>query len=180
MITLIESVEINASLDALYGWLLRLDENFVRWSPCHRHFSKVTGGLGVGDRVRFGERVEGVSYRVGGVVRRHDKNANEFHIVFETMSGLSRIYFIGGRAENGCNFTHIEEFGKPNTRKGRFINHLLFDLLARRHANWRLIQEDMARDNLYLKQILETGAYPETQKRMGKNMRALKLSAGAG
>ncbi len=175
MVTLIESIEINAPLDALYEWLIRLDENFVRWSPSHRRFSKTTGGFFVGDKIRFSERVDGVSYRIGGVIRGHERNETGFRLVFETMSGLSHIYFIGGETENGCSFTHIEEFGKPNTRQGRLINHLLFDILARRRANWRLIQNDMAQDNLYLKQILETGTYPDRarHKRAKKQMKRL-------
>lgn len=175
MVTLIESVEINAPLDALYGWLLRLDENFVRWSPSHRRFSKVSGGFDAGDQIRFSERVDGVSYRIGGVIRRHERSENGFRLVFETMSGLSHIYFIGGKTENGCSFTHIEEFGKPNTSRGRFINHLLFNVLAKRRANWCLIQNDMAQDNLYLKQILETGTYPDRarHKRAKKQMKQL-------
>jgi len=179
MVTLIESIEINSPLDVLYGWLIKLDENFVKWSPCHTYFKKATGRFAVGDKICFGERVEGVSYRITGVIRQHEKSEDGFRLVFETMSGLSHIYFIGGKTENGCSFTHIEEFGKPNTRKGRFINHLLFDILAKRRANWRLIQDDMARDNLHLKQILETGTYPDRATHGGKKKQTKRLPAEA-
>jgi len=177
MITLIDAVEIDAPLDALYEWLLALDKNFVKWSPCHRRFKKITGGFDAGDRVWFCERVKGVTYRVGGVVRQHEKTQNGFKMVFETMSGLSHIYFIGGKSANGCSFTHIEEFGKPNTNSGKFLNRLLFRILFRRHANWRLIQNDMALDNAFLKQILENGVYPEREckrsfQRTGRRRRA--------
>jgi len=171
MVTLIESVEIAVPLNELYGWLLKLDRNFVKWSPCHRRFQTVTGGFAVGDKVRFRERVQRVNYRIGGIIRCHEKNENGFRIMFETMSGLSHIYFIGGRSGSGCSFTHIEEFGLPNTRKGKFVNRLLFDILAKRRANWRLIQEDMARDNVYLKQILETGVYPERENAGRRSLR---------
>lgn len=165
MITLIDAVEIDAPLDALYEWLLALDKNFVKWSPYHRRFKKRSGGFGVGDRIWFCERVSGVTYRVGGVIKTNEKNRDGFKMVFETMSGLSRIYFIGGKTDGGCSFTHIEEFGKPNTKFGRFLNRLLFCLLFRRRANWQLIQNDMVLDNTFLKQILETGVYPERKRK---------------
>ncbi len=62
--------------------------------------------------------------------------------------------------ETGCRFTHIEEFGKPDTFFGKFINWLLFNVIAKKKANWQLIADDMKEDNMYLKQILETGVYP--------------------
>ena len=165
MITLIDAVEIDAPLDALYEWLLALDENFVKWSPYHRRFRKITGGLGAGSRIRFCERIEGVTYRVGGVIQKHEKDRNGFKMVFETMSGLSRIYFIGGKTDDGCSFTHIEEFGKPDTKYGRVFNRILFGVLFRRRANWQLIQNDMALDNAYLKRILEIDVYPERKRK---------------
>lgn len=54
MIKLEDSIEINVSLEALYGWLLNLDQNFVPWSPYHTSFEKVTGGRDEGDKIRFG------------------------------------------------------------------------------------------------------------------------------
>lgn len=165
MITLIDAVEIEAPLDALYEWLLALDKNFVEWSPYHKRFKKVSGGFGVGDRIYFCERISGVTYRAGGVIKRNERSSEKFTIIFETMSGLSRIYFIGGKTDGGCSFTHIEEFGQPNTKSGRFFNHILFDVLFRRRADWRLIQGDMALDNAYLKRILEDGVYPERKRK---------------
>jgi len=34
-------------------------------------------------------------------------------------------------------------------------------VIAKKKANWQLIADDMKEDNMYLKQILETGVYPE-------------------
>ncbi|MDR1511904.1 MAG: SRPBCC family protein [Propionibacteriaceae bacterium] len=161
MIRLKDSVDIAVPLDRLYQWLQSLDVNFVKWSPHHEYFQKTTGGLDVGDEIQFKELVMGVPYDIRGVIREHEKSDAGFRIMFASMSGWGHIYFIGEATEGGCRFTHIEEFGKPDTPWGRFINWLLFKVLFKKRANWQLIKDDMAEDNIYLKQILETGVYPE-------------------
>ena len=164
MIRLTDEVQIAVPLDDLYNWLLKLDENFVKWSPYHDYFVKLSGGLAVGNEIQFKELVMGVPYDIKGVIQEHTKNENNFRMMFETMSGLSHIYFIGEKIKDGCRFTHIEEFGKPDTFFGKIFNWLLFKVIAKKKANWQLIKDDMAEDNMYLKQILETGVYPERQK----------------
>jgi hypothetical protein len=161
MIVLKDSVDIAVSLDRLYQWLLDLDKNFVRWSPYHDYFQKVSGGFDVGDEIHFKELVMGVSYDIKGIIRLHERNNDGFRIIFETMAGLGHIIFIGEKIAGGCRFTHIEEFGKPDTFFGKIFNWLLFSVIARKRANWQLIKDDMAEDNIYLKQILETGVYPD-------------------
>jgi hypothetical protein len=164
MITLVDSVKINVSLNTLYKWLYALDENFVKWSPYHLSFEKVTGGWAVGEKIRFKEVVMGVTYDIKGVIFEHTKTDNDFSIGFESMSGFGRIYFKGGVTDNGCRFTHIEKFGKPETTWGRFLNWLLFEVLFKKKANWQLIKEDMVEDNIYLKNILETGKKVKSSK----------------
>ena len=161
MITLKDTVEISVPLSELYDWLQALDENFVKWSPYHEYFRKITGGFNVGDKIQFKELVMGVPYDITGIIQKHEKNDGGFQLMFETMSGLSHIYFIGERSEGGCRFTHIEEFGKPDTFFGKIFNWFLFEVIAKKRANWQLIEGDMAEDNMYLKQILETGVYPK-------------------
>ena len=160
MIKLIDEVEIAVPIDDLYSWLLDLENNFVRWSPYHDYFKKITGDFKVGDKIQFKELVMGVPYDITGIIQEQTREEDGFQIMFETMSGLSHIYFIGRKTENGCRFTHIEEFGKPDTFFGKVFNWLLFEVIAKKKANWQLIKDDMAEDNLYLKQILETGVYP--------------------
>ncbi|NCC68354.1 MAG: SRPBCC family protein [Clostridia bacterium] len=160
MIQLQDSVEIDVPLERLYEWLNELDRNFVPWSPPHEYFYKITGGFDVGDQIQFKELVMGVPYDIKGVIKQHDKSENGFHIMFETMSGLSHIHFIGERTQTGCRFTHAEDFGKPDTFFGRIFNWALFEVIAKKKANWKLILDDMKEDNLYLKEILETGTYP--------------------
>lgn len=161
MITLRDSVELSVSLDKVYSWLNALDENFVKWSPYHDYFKKVSGGFDVGDKIQFKELVRGVPYDITGIIQQNEKNDDGFKIMLETMSGLGHIYFIGEKAVGGCHFTHIEEFGKSDTFFGRIFNWLLFNVIAKKKANWQLIMDDMKEDNMYLKQILETGVYPE-------------------
>ena len=161
MIKLVDDIQIDVPIDELYKWLLELDKNFVKWSPYHDYFKKITGGFEVGDEIQFKELVMGVPYDIQGVIREHTKEETGFRMVFETMSGLAHIYFIGEKTENGCRFTHIEEFGKPDTCFGRIFNWVLFEVIAKKKADWQLIKDDMAEDNAYLKQILETGEYPE-------------------
>jgi hypothetical protein len=160
MITLKEYVDNSVPLDELYDGRGGLDENFVKWSPYHEYFNKISGGFDVGDKIRFKELVMGVPYDIRGIIKQHEKSTDGFRIMFETMSGLAHIHFNGEKTAGGCRFTHIEEFGKPDTFWGKIFNWLLFEVIAKRKANWRLIKDDMAEDNMYLKKILETGVYP--------------------
>jgi hypothetical protein len=160
MIRLQDEIDISVSLDEMYQWFLQLDKNFTKWSPYHEYFIKVSGGFDVGEKIKFKELVMGVPYEITGIILQNEKRDDGFQVMFETMSGLSHIYFVGEALEDGCRFTHIEEFGKPDTFFGKMVNWFLFEVLAKRRANWQLIKDDMAEDNLYLKQILETGVYP--------------------
>lgn len=159
MIVLRDSIEIATSIDELYTWFLNLEENFVDWSPYHTEFKKLNGGLRVGDKIKFVEVVNDIEYKVKGVIKEDKKTEDSFTIIFETASGLARIYFIGEAIDSGCRFTHIEEFGMKDSFLGKIVNWLIFDLLIKKKADWDLILEDMKEDNLYLKNYLETGEY---------------------
>lgn len=161
MMILKDSIEITVPLNTLYAWLQALDENFVKWSPYHEGFTKISGGFEVGDTIQFKEQVEGVEYDITGIIRLHEKTDQRFTLHFETLAGMGQIYFIGEATEIGCRFTHIEKFGKPDTFFGRIFNWLLFNIIAKKKANKTLILKDMQEDNRYLKQILETGIYPQ-------------------
>jgi len=158
MITLRESIDIAVPPGVVYAWLKRLDENFTKWNPKHEEFEKISGGLAIGDTVRFCETVQGMTYNVRGTIVKDDADSSGFQIMFETSAGLGHIWFIGERIVSGCRFTHVEEFGKPDTVFGRIFNWLLFEVIAKKRANWQLIREDMAEDNLCLKAILEAAA----------------------
>ncbi len=160
-IRLEDSIKINVPLSQLYDWMLELDKNFVPWHPNHEYFIKVTGGLEPGNQIRFKELVMGESYDIEGTILEHWKNDNEFFMLFETFSGMGKITFNGKTTPNGCTFTHIEEFGKPAGFFRSMYNWWVFEVFGKKKANWELILTDMKEDNINLKQILETGIYPE-------------------
>lgn len=164
MIKLKDSVDIAVPLDSLYTWLQDLEKNFVLWSPSHEYFRKVSGGFDVGDTIQFKELVRGVSYDIKGVIKQHEKNENGFQIIFETMSGLGHIFFIGEETSEGCCLIHIEEFGKPDTFFGKIFNWFIFNVFAKRRADGQLIKDDMAIDNLYLKKLLESDLSPAKKR----------------
>ncbi len=85
MIKLNDSVDLNVPLDELYRWLKALDENFAKWSPHHEYFRKVSGGLDVGEKIRFKELVMGVPYDIKGMIKENQKTDADFRIMFETM-----------------------------------------------------------------------------------------------
>ena len=54
----------------------------------------------------------------------------------------------------------IEEFGMRMLLVGAVVNALVFKVLFRRKADWRLVRDDMILDNAYLRDILVEGRYP--------------------
>ena len=158
MITLKESIEIETSLEELYNWFMDLEDNFTKWHPNHKKFERLTGGDEVGDIIYFEECVNGIWYKVKGEITVKEKNEDNFRIEFKTMSGIGRISFIAKKTEEGCIFTHIENFGLKTPLIGGVINFLLFNVIARKKANLDLILNDMKEDNKNLKQILEDSA----------------------
>ena len=160
-IRLEDSIKIDTPLTELYDWMLALDKNFVKWHPAHEYFEKTTGGFEPGDQIRFKELVMGVPYDIEGTIIEHRHDDNEFFMIFETFSGMGQITFTGRSTPNGCTFTHIEEFGKPAGFWNGIYNWFVFEVAGKEKANWELILNDMKEDNINLKQILETGTYPE-------------------
>ncbi len=159
MITLKDSIEINTSLDNLYDWINNLDEHFIDWSPYHTEFKKLTGGLEVNDILQFTEVVDNTPYNIKVKILKKEKTDNDFIVYMQTTVKLANIIFMGEKTKTGCKFTHIEEFGLKDTPFGKIGNWLLFEVIAKKQANWDLILGDMKEDNLYLKNYLETGKY---------------------
>lgn len=57
--------------------------------------------------------------------------------------------------------SHTEAFGITTPVVGTIMNFLIFKVLYRRKADFNLIRDDMGLDNLYLKNILTKGEYPD-------------------
>ncbi|NCC99091.1 MAG: SRPBCC family protein [Bacteroidia bacterium] len=155
MVELKDSIEIRTSVNSLYKWFLKLDDNFVKWHPNHKAFNFLSGGTEVGDKIYFEEKVNGVLYAIKGEIVDHTKTTDTFSVGFKTSAGLGHIYFLGNKTDTGCVFTHIERFGLSTPIIGNVINFLLFKVLARKKANWDLILTDMRNDNKNLKKIME-------------------------
>ncbi len=157
MIVLKDSIEINTTIDSLYNWLSKLDENFVKWDSVHHtDFKFLSGGAAVGDKIYFEEIVDGVKYSIKGKITEKVKSDRKFVIAFKTSKGLGHIYFIGEKLENNIRFIHIEKFGVKTPVIGHAINFLLFKVIAKKKANWALILNDMKGDNRRLKRIMES------------------------
>lgn len=159
MITLTESIHIDAPFEALCAWGDNFEREFVRWSPYHLECQLLTGGIGKGDRVRFYEIVMGRDYDVTAP----SWNRSRTRIAsasFRSDAGTARITFEGRRTAKGCFFTHTESFGLGAPVIGPIINFILFRVLYRKKADWELIRADMALANRYLAEILTSGTHP--------------------
>ena len=161
MVTLHECIDIHAAYEKLHCWVNDLEREFVPWSPYHTKFELLDNTTTIGSRLRFTELVEGIGYDICGIIIENHESEDYFCFKFRNNNNTAVITFEGIRTQEGCRFTHTEEFGVRTRLTGPIINFLLFKVFFRKKANWRLIQDDMIRDNLYLKTILEDGHYPE-------------------
>lgn len=161
MVTLQEQIDIGAPFGRLLQWVDRFEEEFVRWSPYHLECQLLTGGRGVGDKVRFREIVMGLDYDVTGTIIRSERDNDRFRFDFESDRKMAVITFEGWRTGQGCRFCHTEVFGMRAPVIGPFMNFLIFKVLFRKKCDWQLIRDDMILDNRLLAGILTSGIYPE-------------------
>ena len=160
MVTLTETTEIAAPFEKLEWWADHFAEEFVRWSPYHLECELLSGGIQIGDKVRFYEIVMGMDYGVTGTIIREERDKVYFFFTFESDKKTALITFEGVRTETGCRFSHTESFGMQTPVIGPVLNFLIFKVLYRKKANWQIIRDDMILDNQYLVDILENGNYP--------------------
>lgn len=160
MIVLNERIDIPAPFERLCAWADNFEEEFVRWSPYHIECDLYDDGVEVGDRVRLREIVMGLDYDVTGTIVESERDADHFRFVFDSDKKMARIIFEGRRTPDGCRFCHTEEFGMRTPLVGAVVNALVFKVLFRRKADWRLVRDDMILDNAYLRDILVEGRYP--------------------
>lgn len=177
MVTLTESIQIAAPFERLCAWVDNFEEEFVRWSPYHLECQLLTGGIGVGDRVRFYEIVMGMDYDVTGTIIESQRSEDRFRFSFLNDAKTAKISFEGRRTAGGCAFEHTEAFGLRTPVVGPVVNFVLFRILYRKKANWQIIRDDMILDNRYLAQILTSGAYPKRIPEEALRRRALAASA---
>ena len=160
MVTLTEQIDIAAPFERLCHWADNFEEEFVKWSPLHLECELLNGGINKGDKVRFYEIVMGMDYDVTGTIIESERDEKHFRFAFESDNKAAVIIFEGARTDTGCRFIHTESFGMQTPIIGPILNFLIFKLLYKKKANWRLIRDDMILDNLYLADILEKDKYP--------------------
>ena len=161
MVTLKEEININAPFEKLLEWVDNFEIEFVKWSPYHLECELLNGGILEGNRVRFYEIVMGLDYDATGTIVLSKRDENSFVFEFLSDAKTAVIKFEGKRTSTGCYFSHTESFGSGTPIIGPIINFLIFKIIYKKKANFKLIQDDMILDNKYLKEILTTGNYPK-------------------
>lgn len=160
MITLVQSIDIPACYDKLVDFILNFETEFVKWSPDHFECS-MPDGIKEGARLHFREIVMGVDYNIDGHITQCEMKDDHFKFTFVNDSKTAVIIFEGKRTESGCTFKHTESFGMQTPLIGPIVNFLFFNVIYRKKANWKLIEDDMILDNQYLYDILVNNKYPE-------------------
>lgn len=160
MVTLKEDVFIPAPFEKLSAWVDNFEEEFVKWSPYHLECELLDGEVRPGARMRFYEIVMGMDYDVTGTITACEKDDSHFKFSFMSDKKTAVITFEGERRDDGCLFSHTEEFGMRTPVIGPIVNFLIFKVFYRKKADWRIIRDDMVLDNRYLTEILTTGNYP--------------------
>lgn len=161
MVIIHEKIDIPAPYERLKAWAENFEEEFVKWSPYHLECELYDQSLSPGSRVRFYEIVMGIDYDVTGTITESEESADHFRYVFLSEQKFAVIIFEGRRTEEGCCFSHTEEFGMRTPIIGPILNFLVFKVIARKKANWNLVREDMILDNNLLADILVHGKYPK-------------------
>ena len=157
MITLKDSIEIKTTPEKIFDWFKNLNKHFTKWSPCHKKFVKLTGGMDVGDIVYYEQCCEGEWYRVKNKITKIEQREQGWEIDYECLFPYSLLgikgAFVGEKKGEACNFIAIEYFGFKVPVIGTLIDYLmkLFNPLIR----FDIIERDMAEDGKRLKEILE-------------------------
>ena len=102
MITLVESVELPIPFEKLTAWAENFAEEFAKWSPYHLERELLTGGIQIGDRVRFYKIVMEVDYDVCGTIVESLRTEDRFKFSFLSDKKTVRVAFEGERIETGC------------------------------------------------------------------------------
>ena len=161
MITLKEEVKIDVPFEKLLKWVDKFETEFVKWSPYHLECKLIDGGLEVGNRVQFHEIVMGIDYNITGSIIVSKRTKDDFKFEFLSDAKTAVISFEGRRTINGCHFSHTEAFGSRTPIIGGILNFLIFKVIYKKKANFKLIRDDMKLDNIYLTNILTKNEYPK-------------------
>ena len=141
MVTLREQIDIGAPFERLLWWVDHFEGEFVRWSPYHLECQLLTGGIDMGDKVRFREIVMGLDYDVTGSITKSERDDDHFRFDFESDRKMAVISFEGWRTAQGCRFCHTESFGMRTPIISPLTNFLVFKVFFRKKCDWQLIRD---------------------------------------
>lgn len=156
MLILSDSIQIDVSPDKVFDWFSNLDKNFTKWSPNHKKFVLVTGGLDEGDVIYFEQNINGKWFNFKTKITKIEQTATGWTIETKTPPFVTLI-FTAQANTTGCLFTHDEVYGFIKI-KNLFIRKYSIPFLRtllNPFFRFDLIEKDIADDNARLKQILE-------------------------
>jgi hypothetical protein len=106
MITLKDSIEIQATPEKIFEWLRNLDKHYRDWHPDHVQWVNETGGLDEGDIVYYEEYIHGELHKIRSKITETEENKR---IQFKNLFPMSILspkgsFIIESRGES-CIFT---------------------------------------------------------------------------
>lgn len=149
MITLEDSIEINAAPKEIEEWLLHIDEHYRDWHPDHVKWVNLDGSLDEGKTFYYEEYLHGSLYRSKCLITRVERNGGAV-IEFVGMSLLDKLLGVRGsfvvqpRGEGSVATATI------SLRFGRLIRTLAGGILED-------LERHMKEEGQSLKRILEEG-----------------------
>ncbi len=156
MIILTDSIQIDNPPEIVFDWFMNLDKNFTKWHQNHTKFTKLTGGMNVGDKISFEEKISGKWFKFNLNITKIEKDNNGWIIEAQTPP-FAKLLFEARKIDDGCVFTHTETFGIIKS-KNPFVQKIIISCLRfilNPFYRFDLIQKDIIEDNINLKRILE-------------------------
>lgn len=95
MLTLSDSIEINATPQQIEEWLMNVDKHYAEWHPDHVKWVNLDGKLDEGDTFYYEEYLNGRLYKSKCRVTSISRNQRT-EIKFKGLPPLDRILGVGG------------------------------------------------------------------------------------
>ena len=144
MITLQDSIDINARPEQVYKWLTSLDEHYGEWHPDHVKCVYEGGEVAEGNVFFFEEYIHSDLHKIKGRITRLDENrAIEYNCLFPTSIICPKGSFIIEKRGDHSVFTATLSF--------RFA--WLFSILAKNRVE--AVKTHMREESENLKGLLE-------------------------
>ena len=114
MLTLRDSIEIEASKEDVEEWLLRIDEHYREWHPAHVKWVNLEGELAEGKTFYYEEYLKGRLYKSRCRITKLERDG-ETYIEFVGLSLPDRVIGISGSfevvpREGSCTVTAVLNF----------------------------------------------------------------------